>query len=355
MLQNSPVTTRLMALDDARASGARALFGEKYGDEVRVVAMGEARRGNTLGWSVELCGGTHVRRTGDIGLISGLADTGVAAGVRRLEALTGTAARKAANHAITLAKNAAAEIKAPLDEMPARLAALHRGAQASWSANSPTRKKKLAMGGGARRSGEANGVRKVGDVKLMARAVSGIEIKDLKSLADEGKKQLGSGVVAIVGVTEDGKAGIVVGVTERSHGALQRGRPRAQGRRGARRQGRRRAARHGAGRRPGRRQGRCGARCDRGRARRLAHEQGVESRARHGIDTQALLDHVVRRRVDTRSGDARRSATHRTRGSMRHCRSWCRGMSACCPSGVIWSALMKVDVAAGSSRPASGS
>ncbi len=86
VLQNSPVTTRLMALDDARASGARALFGEKYGDEVRVVAMGEGT-GNTLGWSVELCGGTHVKRTGDIGLINGLTDSGVAAGVRRLEAL----------------------------------------------------------------------------------------------------------------------------------------------------------------------------------------------------------------------------------------------------------------------------
>src|SRR5204863_2137513 len=86
VLQNTPVTTRLMALDDARASGARALFGEKYGDEVRVVAMGqnpedpERRGGNTMGWSVELCGGTHVRRTGDIGLIAGLSDSAVAAG-----------------------------------------------------------------------------------------------------------------------------------------------------------------------------------------------------------------------------------------------------------------------------------
>src|SRR6202035_2851726 len=98
VLQNAPVTTRLMALDDARASGARALFGEKYGDEVRVVAMGanpERPSGNTMGWSVELCGGTHVRRTGDIGLISGVADAGVAAGVRRIEAMTGTVARKA--------------------------------------------------------------------------------------------------------------------------------------------------------------------------------------------------------------------------------------------------------------------
>ena len=94
VLQNSPVTTRLMAIEDARASGARALFGEKYGDEVRVVAMGEGG-GNTLGWSVELCGGTHVQRTGDIGLIFGLTDSGVAAGVRRLEAVTGRAARKA--------------------------------------------------------------------------------------------------------------------------------------------------------------------------------------------------------------------------------------------------------------------
>ena len=211
VLQNSAVTTRLMALDDARSSGARALFGEKYGDEVRVVAMGEGS-GNTLGWSVELCGGTHVRRTGDIGLISGLSDAGVAAGVRRLEALTGTAARKAANHAITLAKNAAAEMKAPLDEMPARLATLI-DERRKLERELTDAKKKLAMGGGAKAGGEANGVQMVGDVKLIARAVSGIDIKDLKSLADEGKKQLGSGVVALVGVTDEGKAGIVVGVT----------------------------------------------------------------------------------------------------------------------------------------------
>jgi alanyl-tRNA synthetase len=212
VLQNSLVTTRLMAIEDARASGARALFGEKYGDEVRVVAMGESG-GNTLGWSVELCGGTHVRRTGDIGLISGLTDAGVAAGVRRIEALTGNAARKAANHTIKLAKDVAAEMKAPLDELPARLATLideRRKLERELS----DAKKKLAMGGGAKSGGEANGVRMIGDVKLMARAVEGIDIKDLKSLADEGKKQLGSGVVALVGVTGEGKAGIVVGVTD---------------------------------------------------------------------------------------------------------------------------------------------
>jgi alanyl-tRNA synthetase len=211
VLQNSPVTTRLMALDDARASGARALFGEKYGDEVRVVAMGEGS-GNTLGWSVELCGGTHVRRTGDIGLISGVTDAGVAAGVRRIEALTGKAARKAANHVAALARHAAAEIKAPLEEMPARLASLI-DERKKLERDLTDAKKKLAMGGGGKAANGADGVTTIGDVKLMARAVSGIDIKDLKSLADEGKKQLGSGVVALVGVTEEGKAGIVVGVT----------------------------------------------------------------------------------------------------------------------------------------------
>jgi alanyl-tRNA synthetase len=210
VLQNSEVTTRLMALDDARASGARALFGEKYSDEVRVVAMGEGS-GNTLGWSVELCGGTHVRRTGDIGVISNLADSGVAAGVRRLEALTGKTARKSANNMIHVAKAASAELKTTLEDLPARVAAMLDERKRLERELSDTRKK-LAMGGGGAKS-SADGARMVGDIKLLARAVSGIEIKDLKSLADEGKKQVGSGVVAIVGVTGDGKAGIVVGVT----------------------------------------------------------------------------------------------------------------------------------------------
>src|SRR5689334_20089772 len=109
VLQNTPVTTRLMAVDDAIASGARALFGEKYGDEVRVVAMGDG--GNTMGWSIELCGGTHVQRTGDIGLISLVGEAGVAAGVRRIEALTGKAARKTANEQLQVVKAAAAELR----------------------------------------------------------------------------------------------------------------------------------------------------------------------------------------------------------------------------------------------------
>ena len=215
VLQNSPVTTRLMGLDDARASGARALFGEKYGDEVRVVAMGEnpstAGGANTMGWSVELCGGTHVRRTGDIGLIGGLTDSGVAAGVRRIEALTGTIARKAAEKQVSLGRAAAGELKVQLEDLPARVATL-LDERRKIERELTEAKKKLAMGGGARQDG-ADGVRSVGDVKLLARAVTGIEMKDLKSLVDEGKKQVGSGVVAIVAVSEEGKAGVVVGVT----------------------------------------------------------------------------------------------------------------------------------------------
>jgi alanyl-tRNA synthetase len=214
VLQNAPVTTRLMALEDARASGARALFGEKYGDEVRVVAMGrnpDGSGGNAMGWSVELCGGTHVRRTGDIGVIFGLTDSGVAAGVRRIEAVTGPAARKAANASLALAKAAAAELRSSLEEMPARISSLMEERK-RLERDLAEARKKLAMGGGARADGD-DGVRVVGDVKLIARAVEGIDLKDLRSLADEGKKRVGSGVVAIVGVTEEGKAGVVVGVT----------------------------------------------------------------------------------------------------------------------------------------------
>jgi alanyl-tRNA synthetase len=212
VLQNAPVTTRLMAVDDAIASGARALFGEKYGDEVRVVAMGEGT-GNTMGWSVELCGGTHVRRTGDIGLVSLIGESGVAAGVRRIEALTGKSARKAANKQLQVVKAAAAELKVPLEEMPGRVGTL-LDERKKLERDLSEAKKKLAMGGGGKADGDAADVRQVNGVKLLARSVSGIELKDLRSLADEGKRQVGSGVVAIVATAADGKAGIVVGVTD---------------------------------------------------------------------------------------------------------------------------------------------
>lgn len=216
VLENDEVTTRIMAVDDAREAGARALFGEKYGDEVRVVSMGKQSREhgqNALGWSVELCGGTHVRRTGDIGLISVTSESAVASGVRRIEALTGRHARKHANDTMALAKTAAAELRTSIEDVPARIAALMEERKKLERDLSDARKK-LAMGGGASAgNGAAGGVREAGGVKLLARAVEGVETKDLKSLVDDGKKQIGSGVVAIVGVTEDGKAGIVVGVT----------------------------------------------------------------------------------------------------------------------------------------------
>jgi alanyl-tRNA synthetase len=216
VLQNSPVTTRVMPIDDARASGARALFGEKYGDEVRVVAMGEnpvaSGGGNTLGWSIELCGGTHVKRTGDIGIISVVGESAVGAGVRRIEALTAKAARANANHFAKLAKATASELRVPADDVPSRVTAL-MDERKQLERELTDAKKKLAMSGTGNKSDGADGLRTIGDIKLMARAVEGIELKDLRSLADEGKKKVGSGVVAIVGITGDGKAGVVVGVT----------------------------------------------------------------------------------------------------------------------------------------------
>ena len=219
VLQNAPVVTRLLSRDDAIASGARALFGEKYGDEVRVVAMGDTLGeggGNTMGWSVELCGGTHVKRTGDIGIISVVGEAGVASGVRRIEALTGKAARHELNKFRSDVRAISAELKAPVGEITARAAAVLEDRKKLERELSDV-KKKLAMSGGMSGGGKsdgADGIRKVGDVKLMARAVEGIDLKDLRSLADEGKKKVGSGIVAIVGVTGDGKAGIVVGVTD---------------------------------------------------------------------------------------------------------------------------------------------
>ena len=151
VLENDEVTTRLMGVDDARDAGARALFGEKYGDEVRVVSMGKQSREhgqNALGWSVELCGGTHVRRTGDIGLISVTGESAVASGVRRIEALTGRHARKHANDTMQLARNAAGELRTSVEEMPARIAALMEERKKLERDLSDARKK-LAMGGGA--------------------------------------------------------------------------------------------------------------------------------------------------------------------------------------------------------------
>jgi alanyl-tRNA synthetase len=208
ILQNTPVETRLMGVEEAKESGARALFGEKYGDEVRVVAMGEPT-GNGLGWSVELCGGTHVRRTGDIGLVSIVGESAVGAGVRRIEALTGRSARHRGNTNVAIVDAAAGLLRAGSHEVLDRIAALQDQLKRSERALSDA-KQKLAMGGG---SSATEGPETINGVAFVGRVVDGLEPKDLRGLVDQTKKQVGSGVVAIVGVTEDGKAGLAVGVT----------------------------------------------------------------------------------------------------------------------------------------------
>jgi len=212
IVQNSPVTTRLMSVDDAIAEGAMALFGEKYGDEVRVVSMGTALHGQKANrpYSVELCGGTHVGATGDIGLVRVVSEGAVSAGVRRMEALTGEAARKYLDEQDRRVKAIAGALKvAPADAL-ARVEALVEERRKLERELTEARKK-LAMGGGGK--DDNAGSEQVSGVGFMGRSVSGVAPKDLKSLADEGKKTIGSGVVVLVGET-DGKASVVVGVTD---------------------------------------------------------------------------------------------------------------------------------------------
>ena len=214
VLQDAPVTTRLMDRDEAMHSGAMALFGEKYGDEVRVVSMGVQPNGaEPKPYSVELCGGTHVGRTGEIGLIALLGEAGVAAGVRRIEALTGAAARKHLAEQEKRLKAVAMALKVRPEEAAERAAVLVEERRKLERELGEARKK-LAMGGGAGGNGADAGVRTLGTTKFLGRSVTGIAPKDLKGLADSAKKTIGSGVVAIVGVSDDGKAAIVVGVTD---------------------------------------------------------------------------------------------------------------------------------------------
>ena len=209
--QNDPVTTRVLPIADAMESGARALFGEKYGDEVRVVSMGRPAPGANKAFSVELCGGTHVASTGEIGPITIVGEGGVASGVRRIEALTGEAARLHLEGQNARVADLAALLKAPESEVVARVETLIEERKRLERELADARKK-LAMGGGAA-GGSDDATREVAGVKLFARTVEGIEMKDLKGLVDEAKKAIGSGVAAIVGVTSEGKAGVVVGVT----------------------------------------------------------------------------------------------------------------------------------------------
>jgi alanyl-tRNA synthetase len=224
--ENSQITTRVMAIEDARATGAMALFGEKYGDEVRVVAMGDARedqdksapsaKADKLAWSVELCGGTHARRTGDIGLIRIVSESGVSAGVRRVEALTGHAARAYLVEQDSRMRDLAGLFRIAPDGVVERVKALMEEKR-TLEKQLADAKRALALGGaGGSKGTVASGpaVKTIGAVKLLPRVVEGLNPKDLRSLVDEGKKQIGSGIVVVVGKTEDGKAGLAVGVTD---------------------------------------------------------------------------------------------------------------------------------------------
>jgi len=205
--RNSEVATRLMAPDDAVEAGALALFGEKYGEEVRVVSMGADDEKSF--YSTELCGGTHVRRTGDIGLFKIVGEGAVAAGVRRIEVLTGAAAEAHIEAEERALGAAAAALKVPPAELPERVAGLLEERKRLERELTDARRA-LASGGGAVGGPEA---KDVGGLKYAARKVEGVPAKELKSMADDLKKRIGSGVVAVACAT-DGKASLVVGVTD---------------------------------------------------------------------------------------------------------------------------------------------
>ncbi len=213
--QNEDVVTRLMTPEDAIEAGALALFGEKYGEEVRVLSMGHDAGGGDI-YSTELCGGTHVRRTGDIGLVKISSESANASGVRRVEALTGEAALSYLNNQDRIAGDAAAALKTTVQELPGRIATLVEERR-KLERELTEAKKKLAMGGGD--AAAPDETREIGGVKLVARVLNGISPRDLAGLIDETKIRLGSGVAAFVAIN-DGKAALAVGVTDDLSGRL---------------------------------------------------------------------------------------------------------------------------------------
>jgi len=205
---NEQVTTRLMTPDEAISAGAMALFGEKYGDEVRVLSMG---RHSEVDYSVELCGGTHVRALGDIQLLKIIGESAVSAGVRRIEALTGEAARQWLTGRDAKLREAAATLKSAPDEVPARIASLVEERRRLERELADARKA-LAMGGGGAKSDGA-APEDVNGHKFLGQVVEGLDPKGLRAAVDDMKKQLGSGIGALVAVN-DGRASVAVGVTD---------------------------------------------------------------------------------------------------------------------------------------------
>jgi alanyl-tRNA synthetase len=205
---NPPVTTRLMTPDEAISAGAMALFGEKYGDEVRVLSMG---RDAEADYSVELCGGTHVRALGDIQLFKIISEGAVSSGIRRLEALTGEAARLWLTTRDAQLREVAASLKSSPEEVPARVAALVEDRK-RLERELADAKKALAMGGGGK-SEAAAGPEQVGGHAFLGQVVEGLDPKDLRAAVDTMKQRVGSGIAALVAVNE-GRASVAVGVTD---------------------------------------------------------------------------------------------------------------------------------------------
>jgi len=208
--QNVEVATGEMSPDEAIEAGALALFGEKYGDRVRVLTMGNDLNDASRPYSVELCGGTHVTRTGDIALFKIVGESSVSAGVRRIEALTGEAARQHLEHQAGLAKSSADTLKVPASDVPKRIQSL-LDERKQLERQLAEAKKQLALGGGSGAS--PAGPEKVGDVNFTGRVVEGVGGKDLRGLIDDAKGQMGSGIAAYIGV-HDGKVALAVGVTD---------------------------------------------------------------------------------------------------------------------------------------------
>jgi alanyl-tRNA synthetase len=206
--ENDSVQTRLMTPDAAIEAGAMALFGEKYGDEVRVLSMG---KGGDASWSVELCGGTHVTALGDIGLFKIVAESAVSSGVRRIEALTGEAARLYLTGREDRLREAAAALKSAPEEVPARVAQLVEDRR-RLERELADAKKALALGGGTAKT-EAAGPEQVGGTNFIGQVIEGLDPKGLRGLVDETKARLGSGVAVLVAVN-DGRASVAVGVTD---------------------------------------------------------------------------------------------------------------------------------------------
>ena len=206
--QNAPLVTRLMSPEEATEAGALALFGEKYGEEVRVVSMGDGENGADAPYSVELCGGTHVERTGDIGLFRIVSESASAAGVRRIEALTGEAARRHGVELEASLREAAAVLKVPPAELAGRIGTL-MGEHKKLARTLEETRHALATGGGS----ATEDAREIAGVSFVGRSLDGARPKELRAMVDDLKQRMGSGVYAVVSRT-DGKAALTVGVTD---------------------------------------------------------------------------------------------------------------------------------------------